>query len=359
MKKMKSILTSAFLFSILLGLASCDDSFIYEKEGDCSVKVQFVFKKHRQALHSIPGREADVFYSTVETVHLFVYDEKTGELVFEKTENTDNLKSPADLKLGTSSDRCILPVDLPAGKYRMVAWCGLDETDENNAFLLGGNESRSQYSHCRIKLSEDTGNPVHDEKYDALYHGVTRDVEITDRETGDKVVTIELTKNTNEISVWVQHATQTFSEGDYEVVYTDANGTMHFEDNSMLQDDRLEYNAHTTSLLTSSTEYNGSMMETGALVAHISTARLMQGNRKDTRLEVRDREGNTVFSIPFIDYVLQLQTLTNDEQYYLDCEDTYNCSFYLTGDTQVNGKWMPSMIIINNWVVVPDQMVGM
>ena len=104
--------------------------------------------------------------------------------------------------------------------------------------------------------------------------------------------------------------------------------------------------------MTSSTEYNGSLVEAGALVAHISTARLMAAHQKDARLEVRNREGNTVFSIPFIQYLLEMQTFTSDGQYYLDCEDTYQCSFYLTGE---NGLWMPARIIINNWVRVPDQ----
>lgn len=346
---------------MLIVMASCDDNLIFEKEGDCSPKVQFVFKKHRQALHQIPGRESDAFYSVVKSVHLFVYDLETGELVFDKAEDTENLSTASELNLGTGNERCFMNVDLGPGRYRMVAWGGLDATDENNAFRLKEG-SRAAYSHCEVKLAEE-GKPVNDYQYDALYHGAVWEVEVKSTGNGTQIIPVELTKNTNDINIWVQHTSQTFEKGDYEVVYTDSNGTMHFEDNSLTDPSVLEYHPHAQSLLTSDTEYNGSLVKTGALIAHVSTSRLL-ANHSDARLEVRDREGNTVFSVPFIKYVLEMQTFVKpqatksdgrDYQYYLDCEDTYNCTFYLTGDREENGAWVPAMIIINNWVKVPDQ----
>lgn len=350
MANLKSILMVSIFSMLLLGITSCD-SLLYEDEGDCTPKVQFVFKKHRQALQSIEGKATDVFYSTVGSVHLFIYNVETGELVFEKTENTEKLKSASELNIGNSNDKCYMPIDIKPGKYRLVAWCGLDENDHNNAFYLNEDNTRAKYADCRVKLSNQNGHPVNTEKYEGLYHGVVSEVDITfnpDRQ----IIPIELTKNTNDIAVWVQHASMTFSKGDYEVVYTDANGVMRFEDNAIAEESPLEYHPYSTSMLTANTEYNGAEMETGALVAHISTARLMAAHKDDARLEVRTKEGKTVFSIPFIKYVLQLQTFTSDNQYYLDCEDTYNCSFYLTGES---GTWTSTCIIINNWVVVPEQ----
>lgn len=341
------------LLSILLGASSCNDNLIFEDEKDCSVKVQFVFKKHRHALSQLAGKESDVFSSTVNRIHLFIYDTATGELVAEYKEKAENLKSAAQLGLGSGDDRCYLPLNIGAGKYRMVAWCGLEEDDTNNAFYLS-ETSRAGYAECHVKLN-DNGHPVNHAKYDGLYHGVVHEAEIDVNQDGTTVIPVELTKNTNDIAVWVQHTTATFSEGDYSVVYTDANGSLKFDDNTVSNDSKLEYTPHTTSMLTSSTEYNGSMVQAGALVAHISTSRLLAAHKDDARLEVRDKEGKTVFSIPFIQYVTEMQTLTSDQQYYLDCEDTYNCSFYLTGE---DGAWIPARIIINNWVKVPNQNEG-
>lgn len=343
---------TALLSIMLMGTASCDHNLVFEDEGDCTPKVQFVFKKHRHALLSASGRATDAFYSTVESVHLFIYDAATGALVLDRIEKTENLKSAADLRIGSGTDKCYMPVDIKPGKYRLVAWCGLDENDSNNAFYLSGiAASRSGYTECLTRRSQQSGKPLNIEKYDALYHGRVNEVEISITPDG-QIIPIELTKNNNDIAVWVQHTTKTFDEGEYEVVFTDANGSMHFHDNSLTSDERLEYHAHSTSILTSNTQYNGDEMETGALVAHISTARLMESHRNDARLEVRTKDGVTVFSIPFIDYALRLQELSSDPQYYLDCEDTYNCSFYLSGES---GTWLPINIIVNGWAVVPKQ----
>lgn len=348
----KSTLIASLLSFFLLGATSCDDGLIYEKGDDCTPRLQFVFKKHRQALHSVPGREPDAFYSTVGSVHVFVYDAESGELVMDKFEDTANLQTEADLKLGFGQERCYMPLDLLPGVYRIVVWGGLDKNDENNAFHLTENTRAARYAECSIKYNP-TGHPVNAEKYDGLYHGLVQNVEVEISPNGGmQIIPVELTKNTNDIAVWVQHTSKTFEGDEYEVVYTDANGSMHFENNQMHNTTPLEYHPHTSSVLNTNTDFNGSTVQTGALVTHISTARLMEGAKNDARLEVRSKEGDVVFSIPFIKYVLQMQTLTGDSQYYLDCEDTYNCSFYLTGE---NDKWMPSQIIINNWVVVPTQ----
>lgn len=348
MGKWQSMLMLLALGSLLFTATSCER--IYDDELDCSTKIKFVFKKHRQALQSVNGKIINAFETVVGTVHVFVYDAESGELVFEQFEKVDRLKTESELNMGTGSDRCYLPVDLAPGKYRLVVWCGLDGTDENNAFSLTNGNSLSGYAECNVKRSVQTGQPVHQEKYESLYHGAVEMVTVNS--DGTTVIPVELTKNTNDIAVWVQHTSMTFAPGDYEVVYTDANGTLKFEDNTLLPGDRLEYYPHTTSLLTSSTEYNGSVVEAGALIAHISTSRLMESSKKDARLEVRNRQGEIVFSIPFIQYVLEMQTFVSDGQYYLDCEDTYNCSFYLTGES---GTWMPACIIINSWVKVPEQ----
>ena len=351
MIKIKTIAMGALLSSFMLGTTSCDDGFIFEDEGDCTPKVQFIFKKHRQALQSVDGREPDAFYSSVESVHIFVYDAATNELVFEKTEKTSNLNSASELNIGSGEERCYLPIDVLGGTYRIVAWCGMDENDENNAFNLVDGTRGGNYSHCSVKYDAQ-GNPVKEAKYDNLYHGVIESIEVRIDGDNPQIIPIELTKNNNDIAVWVQHTNRVLEDGEYEVVYVDSNGEMEFKSNSVTSTTSNEYHAHTSSNLTTSTEYNGSVVETGALVAHISTSRLMEANKNNARLEVRTKEGDAVFSIPFIKYVLQMQTFTNDGQKYLDCEDTYNCSFYLTGNDET---FMPARIIINNWVVVPQQ----
>ncbi|MCH5177191.1 MAG: FimB/Mfa2 family fimbrial subunit [Prevotellaceae bacterium] len=340
--KIVKLLSSAFLLTFILSFTSCSD-LIYDGEETCPTWVKFVFTKNRQALRTINGVGADAFSNSVTSVHLFVIDTESGELVFSKTEQTKNLK-----------DHCMMPVDLQPGKYTFIAWCGLDANDENNAYILQHNyTTRATGDNCHLKMAA-TGEPVHDEQYDAVYQGTTH---VRLAEQGE-MVEIELTKNTNDIAVWIQHPYASLADGDYEVVYQDANGTMDFTTNMVTsEDEMLTYKAHTKELLNTSTEYNGERLESGAMIAHLSVNRLMATHADNARIVIRAKDGTEVFAIPFIKYLLEMQTFTKagtnkNQQWYLDCEDTYYCSFYFTGYDQT---WTPVRIIVNNWVKVPDQ----
>ena len=342
----KTIMIGVALFSTLFATSSCSDSFLFDDEGDCRMKVKFEFKRNREALQSKNGIGPDAFTNTVTSVHLFVLDANTGDLIFEKTEDAENL-----------IDGCIMPVDLEPGEYNFIAWCGLDSNDENNAFELQHNYvSRGAEDKLVLKLGADN-EPVHEAKYDAVYHGITKNFKVTYDNIGE-TVTVPVVKDTNDINVWIQHPYASFQEGDYTVSYEDANGEISFTDNSLMSEERkLVYKPYDTQLLQSNTEYNGEMMESGAMIAHLSVSRLMAGHSEDARIVIRNKNGVEVFAIPFIKFVLALQTFTKpgtnmDDQWYLDCEDTYNCSFYFTGYDQT---WTAFRIIVNNWVVVPGQ----
>ena len=345
-KIVKYLSTIAVMLGLLPFVSSCNDSFIYDNEGDCRMKVKFEFTKNRQALHTKDGIGPDAFAKTVTSVHLFVLDAESGELVFDKTENVDNL-----------IDGCIMPVDLDPGEYTFIAWCGLDSNDENNAFELQHNyTTRAGDDKLAIKMASDS-EPVHDDQFDAVYHGITRNVKVDYHNIGSTVI-VPVVKDTNEINVWIQHPYASLDKGDYYVVYEDANGEIDFTDNTILSEDKkLEYKAYDTQILQANTEYNGEMMESGAMIAHLSVSRLMANHAEDARIVIRNKNGTEVFAIPFIEFVLGLQTFTKqgtdkDHQWYLDCEDTYNCSFFFTGYDQT---WTAFRIIVNNWVVVPDQ----
>lgn len=344
MNKLLKFILSVSIFAIMPALTSCDDGFIYEKEGNCDMRIKFVFEKHRQALQTFDGIGPDAFSKTVKSVHLFVIDSETGELVFDKKENCDNL-----------IDRNTMLVKLDPGTYTFIAWCGFDSFDENNAFELSHFDPHFLKDNCHIKMVSDY-EPIHDEQYDAVYQGTVYDVTITNDNMGQTII-VPVIKDTNDISVWLQHPDITFEDGDYNVVYEDANGVIDFTTNEVTSGDKmLTYRPYSTSILAVDAEYNGEKMKAGALVAHISTSRLLASHAADARLKIVNKDGEEIYGIPFIQYLLEMQTFTNgkdkDYQWYLDCEDTYFCSFYLIGDL---GNWSVYRIIINNWVKVPDQ----
>ena len=62
-------------------------------------------------------------------------------------------------------------------------------------------------------------------------------------------------------------------------------------------------------------------------------------------------KGETVLSIPLIDYALLIKGYYNrdmSDQEYLDRQDEYNLTFFL----DENNHWISSSIIINSWRVV-------
>ena len=84
-------------------------------------------------------------------------------------------------------------------------------------------------------------------------------------------------------------------------------------------------------------------------VAELTTGRLMTD--QEPVLTVRNREGETVLSIPLVDYALLVKGYYNrdmDDQEYLDRQDEYNMTFFL----DENDRWVNTSIIINSWHVV-------
>ena len=88
----------------------------------------------------------------------------------------------------------------------------------------------------------------------------------------------------------------------------------------------------------------------GASLAEFTVNRLFMSN--NPTLTVTERAtGKTVLQIPVRDYALLVKGFYHeqmDDQEYLDRQDEYNMTFFLTGDN----KWLSTVIIINDWRIV-------
>lgn len=337
-------MSSAFALAAVLS-ASCER--IFEDVEDCSStwSVRFVYRKNREMLQSVTGQGPDAFATSVASVHLWVFDKK-GNLVFEGRESGGIL----------ASGDWTMPLELPADTYDMIAWCGIDgsnafELTEADALPLRSGDRQDDLN-VSVRLDDD-GKAWHGAPYDALFYGRADNVKITE-EIGNNEIEIELVKDVNDLIVWVQHpSAEVFAENSYTVVFTEANGSMTAANETC--GPVIEYLPHKVSLLEVDSEFNGETMHSGAMVAHLSTSRIIASHSNDARLEIRSGSGDTVFSVPIVKYLLEMKSerfSRFDDQTYLDCEDTYNCSFFLSGDS---GYWTASRIIINSWVRVSDQ----
>ena len=356
-KKIKVYIAAAItaLFAVLT--TSCEDFFDYE--GDCDVihKVKFVYDKNL--------KWADAFPSEVKSVNLYVYD-KEGVFIKKYTGQGDELSSPD----------YYITLDLPAGNYRLVAWCGLEnEGATEESFSVA--EPVPGISHIEdltcmlnaiggpVSYSDADDNepamPISDSRLYFLYHGML-DVTLEDNHDGKEYEhTIRLTKDTNHIRIILQELS--YDEGldadDYEISIESANGVMAYN-NELLGTTTIKY----TPWSQVSDVVGVGRVETGSgdikyvrgLVADISVGRMMASQADDMMLTIRDSETkeNIIARVPIVQYALLSRTYYElayghamDDQEFLDREDEFVMTFFL-----YQNKWLDSFIDILQWRIV-------
>ena len=275
---------------VLAGLmpASCS---IMDYEGDCSVNYRARFRYDMHLHYS------DAFAHEVESVTLYAFDE-SGKFVQQFTDSGEALQQ----------EGYALPFELPAGTYQFVAWCGVE----------------NELQHCTLP-----------------------------DEPGTHDIDIPLTKDTKTVRIVLQHLSgEPIDVNRFSFQITDENGLM-AHDNSLLDDELLHYQPYYTASGTADMNSDGSRATTAisTALAELTVGRLVKDKDTRTILTVHNDKGETVLSIPLIDYALLIKGYYNQDlsdQEYLDRQDEYNLTFFL----DENNHWISSSIIINSWRVV-------
>jgi len=337
------------------GMAVSCGGLIYEDEGDCAVSYRVRFR------YDMNMKFADAFAHEVHSVTLYVLDEDGG-IVWSKTESGDAL----------AAEGYSMEVDVPAGKYGLLAWC---DADEYKSWTFPQAKVRNDLG-CTLKHKSDAdGSAYTDGRIDDLYYGYLAEADFTADE-GTVMVTLPLMKNTNNFKVVLQHLSgKPVDKDKFDFFITDDNGKMDWN-NSLLPCDSVTYRAWSVSSgsaevdtrsVTEPVEMTepvvrqsspatsvasaGSATESfGVALAELTTGRLVMGHKP--RLHIRNKEtGTTVLSVPLIDYALLVKGRYNEaipDQEYLDRQDDYNMVFFL----DKNENWANSFIYINSWKVV-------
>lgn len=345
----------ALLAAVVLGcaLSSCDN-VIYDDEGDCSVTYRVAFRYDRNM------KWADAFAHEVKSVHLYAFD-KDGTLVWHNSEKGETL----------SADGYAMTLDLPAGDYRLVAWCGLEnDGGQEESFSVPDvrvGETRLEELQCTLRRGHDAaGGAYSDERLYPLFHGML-DVSLPDLtyEGGEYTCTMPLTKDTNHVRIILQHLSgEEVNPDDFTFRIEEENGLM-AHDNSLLTDEMITYWSYEKRSGTASMgiddypEAGGANAARQAVsraitsinvaIADLSIARLTEGRK--TYLTIETRNGNIAARIPLTDYALLLKDgygYDMTDQDYLDRQDEYDLTFFL----DERDKWIATCIIINSWKVV-------
>lgn len=325
------------LLLTFLGMAVTSCSNILDEEMvDCSVEYRVKFKYD----HNM--KFADAFANNVRSVTLYAFDEN-GKFVYQRTEQGDML----------GEDGYSMPVEVTPGEYRFIAWAGLEGEESFSVPALTQGKSTIDELTCRmnrINVRAD-GTAVVNQDLKPLWHGEVTKHSFTSRAAMEQVLTIPLIKNTNNVRIVLQHLSGSAVEVDkFTFTITDENGLMNY-DNSLLVDEPLTYYAWRKDDGVADMDNEGTRAQStiGVAIAELTVGRLVLEN--NPILTVTNDKGETVLSIPLIDYALLVKGHYNREmsdQEYLDRQDEYNMTFFL----DENGHWANSTIIINDWQIV-------
>lgn len=326
----------------LLSSASCD-RMIYDYEGDCTVNYLLKFR------YDLNLKWADAFANEVKSVRLYVFDE-SGTLVREIDDRGDRLADP-DYAVN---------LEVPAGKYHLLAWCGIDNEGAPAQFTVPAatvGSTRAEALTCRIDRGADATSSG---RLEFMFHGEL-DVDLPeDEDGGDYVYTMPLTKDTNHIRVILQHLSgEDVDFNQFSFKIEDANG-YYASDNRLLPDDAITYLPFSTSSGVAGIirdDGTGTRAEIRAktAVADFSVGRMMANRARDMRLTITNAEGEDIARIPVIDYALLAKDYyelaynrTMRDQEFLDREDEYVMTFFL----DENMKWYAAEIYILSWRIV-------
>lgn len=335
---MKVKFTIALMAAALLGLLapSCDKA-VYDGPGSCQVSVRFKFDFNL--------KYADAFRNEVKSVALYVFD-RNGKFVTKATEKG----------VALSQEGYTLEIPgLPAGKYDLVAWCGLEDGD---SFSVQDPATKTDLV-CRMKTATRTKaeETYSDQMLNSLFYGYVEGADLENLPPGSvNTVVIPLVKNTNNIRVLLQSINSDIglSPEQFSFAIYDDNAELGWND-EVINSVPVTYDPFNTRQGNVTLE-DGTEVLTAA-VADFSVGRLFVKTSNKTRLIITQvSSGKEVFNIPIVDYFLMVkgyysQPMTDQE--YLDRQDDYSVTVFLEHKEGPDGEfYLAARIYINGWQIV-------
>lgn len=327
----------------LLAMSSCDN-WLYEEEGDCSVYYRLKFR------YDMNLKWADAFANEVTSIHLYAFD-KSGVLAWQKAEQ---------IVPGTAENYSML-LDLPAGDYKLLAWCGLqNDGEQDESFSVPEarvGETRMEQLQCALNRQHDESGAYSNEHLYRLFHGVL-DVSLPVNDDGGSYeYTMSLIKNTNHIRVILQHLSGVdVNKDDFIFRIDDENGLMAY-DNELLEDENINYRPWDVQNVEAGIGMDGNraVSNVKGLVADFTVGRLIETHRKKMILAIDTKDGKKVARIPVMDYALMGKEYYEkeyrypmNERQFLDRLDECVMTLFL----DENNNWVSSVIQILSWRVV-------
>ena len=352
LKSARKYLFTALAALLAAGFTACDES-MFDSEGDCEVthSIRFLYEKNL--------KWADAFPSEVRSVHLYAFDTR-GLFVKEYTAAGEALSEPGWL----------LPLDLPTGTYRFVAWCGLENGAAEESFTVpqpvAGVTTIEELT-CTLNTTRGDDGETSGDELDFLYYGRSEETLVDNHDGQDYVYDIYLTQDTNHIRIILNELTsdEDMDPKDYDIRIEAVNGLMG-HDNELLGNTVVTYTPWDISadeVAVGKPDADDEVKTIRGIIADFSVSRMTAGQAGSMRLTITDRRSNDkiITRVPVIHYALLSKGYYEKayrhqmtDQDFLDREDEYVFTFFL-----YDNKWLDSYIDIHSWrVVLHDYEVG-
>lgn len=322
-----SIASALMAMLCIIGVCSCDR--LHEDLQPCAsgARLRFVYDYNMEFANAFP--------SQVDCLTLLIYDEQ-GQYLQTRTAGRPE----------TADEDWRMVLDLPTGKYRMIAFGGMDCADAS--FHFTSSPASTPMTDLRVGINHDLLTSPEGKALHHLFYGAL-DLEIPqpDGYSGYTDATLYMMKDTNDIRILLAN------ENGLPTDEAD------FDFNIITDNTLLDYNNDLIpTTLTTYWPWAHGNAEMGLLdsedpavvaFAELSIPRLVKGN-PTTLLITRKSDGCEVVRLPLVNLLMLYKGerfSTMPAQQFLDRENRWNITFFLTEE----GLWLRTKIIVNDWIV--------
>lgn len=327
------------------GLSSCS-GVVYDDLAPCPEGLQLRF------IYDYNMEFANAFPSQVHCLTLFVYDEE-GNYLKTITETSRERLSDENYRM---------TIDLPEGKYSLVAYGGM-ACDESSFHFVQTPTENSKLTDLSVSLNSSIMNrPVGTELHKLFYGRIETEVK---KETMDyEEYTLPMMRDTNNLRIVLQQLDgESVDDRDFDYEVIDDNTLMAWN-NDVTPVSPFSYLPWTQGQVSlGMNSFTGN--EIKAAFAEFSLGRLIDPYAGQNGTKVGDNvttpfnptlhitrhsDGSDVINIPLINYLAMLKSESFHKmstQEYLDRENQWSMIFFLDR----HWKWVYVQIEVNAWTV--------
>lgn len=333
--KLVSLIRASLALSACVALSSC--GAVYEDLDECPVPDVAPTGLDTRLTYTRTIQGGDAFSKAVHCATLHLFDQQG--LYVGSYPTIGNMVS----------------LDLPAGKYRLIAYGGMDCDDASYQLVNHPTES-THYTDMLVALNGTRAANTWSDQLHPHFFG-TAEVEVDDKE-GHNYTELDLTKNTNNLRVVLQH--NDGSEVDpnlFDFFITADNSTLNHENRIVATGNDVAYRYWTKGQMPMGYIVGGQQNATQVVDAYAEIHfGPMEADGQSPVLHVVDtRDNSQIVGIQLIDYFKLIKSLElQDEtlQDYLDKQDQWSIVFTLDANTE---RIFGLTLKINDWIVNLNQ----